>query len=158
MLTFITESCFYSQVWHLVRHDSDSQKDSERSNKLVSEIYLTRYASPTVALALAFLRLTDLVWVDGRRRGSEWCNELSVANSVRLGVAALHSLAACSLLMTVDFFKLNGDLEIKGAGEMVQQQISCLSIGSHNLCLVNSKLQCTLPNNWNPLSSLASRL
>jgi len=25
-----------------VRHDSDSQKDSERSNKLVSEIYLTR--------------------------------------------------------------------------------------------------------------------
>ena len=31
-----------SQVWHLVRHDSDSQKDSERSNKLVSEIYLTR--------------------------------------------------------------------------------------------------------------------
>lgn len=42
-MTFITESCFYSQVWHLVRHDSDSQKDSERSNKLVSEIYLTRY-------------------------------------------------------------------------------------------------------------------
>jgi len=30
------------KVWHLVRHDSDSQKDSERSNKLVSEIYLTR--------------------------------------------------------------------------------------------------------------------
>ena len=27
--------------WHLVRHDSDSQKD-ERTNKLVSEIYLTR--------------------------------------------------------------------------------------------------------------------
>ena len=113
MLTFITESCFYSQVWHLVRHDSDSQKDSERSNKLVSEIYLTRYASPTVALALAFLRLTDLVWVDRRRRGSECCNELSVANSLRLGVAALHSLAACSLSMTVDFFKFNGELEIK---------------------------------------------
>ena len=37
---------FQSQVWHLVRHDSDSQKDSERSNKLVSEIYLTRYFSP----------------------------------------------------------------------------------------------------------------
>ena len=73
MSILITESCFYSQVWHLVRHDSDSQKDSERSNKLVSEIYLTRYASPTVALALAFLRLTDLVWVD-RRRGSECCN------------------------------------------------------------------------------------
>ena len=101
-MTFITESCFYSQVWHLVRHDSDSQKDSERSNKLVSEIYLTRYASPTVALALAFLRLTDLVWVDRRRRGSECCNELSVANSVRLGVAALHSLAACSLSMAVE--------------------------------------------------------
>ena len=32
-------------MWHLVRHDSDSQKDSERSNKLVSEIYLTRYFS-----------------------------------------------------------------------------------------------------------------
>ena len=47
MLTFITESCFYSQVWHLVRHDSDSQKDSERSNKLVSEIYLTRFFSLT---------------------------------------------------------------------------------------------------------------
>ena len=30
------------KMWHLVRHDSDSQKDSERSNKLVSEIYLTR--------------------------------------------------------------------------------------------------------------------
>ena len=29
-------------MWHLVRHDSDSQKDNERSNKLVSEIYLTR--------------------------------------------------------------------------------------------------------------------
>ena len=29
------------KMWHLVRHDSDSQKD-ERSNKLVSEIYLTR--------------------------------------------------------------------------------------------------------------------
>ena len=29
-------------MWHLVRHDSDSAKDSERSNKLVSEIYLTR--------------------------------------------------------------------------------------------------------------------
>merc|ERR1711963_1293266 len=28
-------------MWHLVRHDSDSQKD-ERTNKLVSEIYLTR--------------------------------------------------------------------------------------------------------------------
>jgi plexin A len=28
-------------MWHLVRHDSDNQKD-ERSNKLVSEIYLTR--------------------------------------------------------------------------------------------------------------------
>lgn len=28
------------KVWHLVRHNSD--KDSERSNKLVSEIYLTR--------------------------------------------------------------------------------------------------------------------
>ena len=30
------------KMWHLVRHDSDSQKDNERSNKLVSEIYLTR--------------------------------------------------------------------------------------------------------------------
>ena len=30
------------KMWHLVRHDCDSQKDSERSNKLVSEIYLTR--------------------------------------------------------------------------------------------------------------------
>ena len=29
------------KMWHLVRHDSDSQKD-ERTNKLVSEIYLTR--------------------------------------------------------------------------------------------------------------------
>jgi plexin A len=29
------------KMWHLVRHDSDNQKD-ERSNKLVSEIYLTR--------------------------------------------------------------------------------------------------------------------
>ena len=29
-------------MWHLVRHDSDNQKDNERTNKLVSEIYLTR--------------------------------------------------------------------------------------------------------------------
>ena len=28
-------------MWHLVRHDTDNNKD-ERSNKLVSEIYLTR--------------------------------------------------------------------------------------------------------------------
>jgi len=28
-------------MWHLVRHDSDNTKD-ERSNKMVSEIYLTR--------------------------------------------------------------------------------------------------------------------
>ena len=30
------------KMWHLVRHDADNQKDNERTNKLVSEIYLTR--------------------------------------------------------------------------------------------------------------------
>ena len=29
------------KMWHLVRHDCGSQKDSERSNKLVSVFYLT---------------------------------------------------------------------------------------------------------------------
>lgn len=38
----IMDSCSGIKMWHLVRHDSDSQKDNERSNKLVSEIYLTR--------------------------------------------------------------------------------------------------------------------
>ena len=40
----VTHQHFISgiKMWHLVRHDSDSQKDNERSNKLVSEIYLTR--------------------------------------------------------------------------------------------------------------------
>ena len=114
------------KVWHLVRHDSDSQKDSERSNKLVSEIYLTRYFSPSPGsfhlhqvpftfirylnttshhslsgFSQTFPRLTDLVWVD-RLRGSECCNELSVANSVRLGVASLHSVAPRSLSVAVD--------------------------------------------------------
>ena len=108
---FITDSCFYSQVWHLVRHDSDSQKDSERSNKLVSEIYLTRYFhlhhvshlvlftiiryfsltlgtslktfthSPWASVNQTLPGWTDLVWID--RRGSECCNELKGANSPR---------------------------------------------------------------------------
>ena len=43
---FVTKTKIYFipgiKMWHLVRHDSDSQKDNERSNKLVSEIYLTR--------------------------------------------------------------------------------------------------------------------
>jgi len=30
------------RMWHLCRHDNDTNKDSERSNKLVTEIYLTR--------------------------------------------------------------------------------------------------------------------
>ena len=30
-------------MWHLFRHDNDNPKDSDRSNKLVTEIYLTRY-------------------------------------------------------------------------------------------------------------------
>ena len=32
-------------MWHLVRHDNDNPKDSDRSNKLVTEIYLTRYGT-----------------------------------------------------------------------------------------------------------------
>ena len=106
---FITESCLQSQVWHLVRHDSDSQKDSERSNKLVSEIYLTRYFhlhhvphlvlftfiryfllplgtslktfthSPWTSVNQTLPGWTDLVWID--RQGSERCNEWWIANS-----------------------------------------------------------------------------
>ena len=30
------------KVWHLVRHEWDNDKDGERHNKMVSEIYLTR--------------------------------------------------------------------------------------------------------------------
>ena len=30
------------KIWHLVRHEWDNDKDGERHNKMVSEIYLTR--------------------------------------------------------------------------------------------------------------------
>ena len=38
---YIQIFCTGIKMWHLVRHDTDNNKD-ERSNKLVSEIYLTR--------------------------------------------------------------------------------------------------------------------
>jgi len=37
------------KVWHLVKHhDSDNQKEGERGNKMVSEIYLTRLLATKV--------------------------------------------------------------------------------------------------------------
>jgi plexin A len=36
-------------VWHLVKHhDNDNQKEGERGNKMVSEIYLTRLLATKV--------------------------------------------------------------------------------------------------------------
>ena len=40
-------------MWHLVRHDNDNPKDSDRSNKLVTEIYLTRYGTSDIILTCA---------------------------------------------------------------------------------------------------------
>lgn len=38
------------QVWHLVKHhDTDTQKEGERGNKMVSEIYLTRLLATKVS-------------------------------------------------------------------------------------------------------------
>lgn len=55
----ICESCFlyvfsdglnFFQVWHLVKHhDTDAQKEGERGNKMVSEIYLTRLLATKVS-------------------------------------------------------------------------------------------------------------
>lgn len=37
------------KVWHLVKHhDTDAQKEGERGNKMVSEIYLTRLLATKV--------------------------------------------------------------------------------------------------------------
>lgn len=62
----ICESCFlyvfndglnFFQVWHLVKHhDTDAQKEGERGNKMVSEIYLTRLLATKVS-AVIYLSL-----------------------------------------------------------------------------------------------------
>lgn len=43
----------FLQVWHLVKHhDNDNQKEGERGNKMVSEIYLTRLLATKVSLKI----------------------------------------------------------------------------------------------------------
>lgn len=39
-----------SQVWHLVRQQESEQREGERTNKMVSEIYLTRLLSTKLTL------------------------------------------------------------------------------------------------------------
>lgn len=44
---------FFFQVWHLVKHhDTDAQKEGERGNKMVSEIYLTRLLATKVSAVI----------------------------------------------------------------------------------------------------------
>lgn len=46
----LTYEIILFQIWHLVKHhDSDAQKEGERGNKMVSEIYLTRLLATKVS-------------------------------------------------------------------------------------------------------------
>ena len=80
----IMDSCSGIKMWHLVRHDSDSQKDNERSNKLVSEIYLTRLLATKGTLQKFVDDLFETIFSTAHR-GSALPLAIKVRNTGRVG-------------------------------------------------------------------------
>ena len=80
----IMDSCPGIKMWHLVRHDSDSQKDNERSNKLVSEIYLTRLLATKGTLQKFVDDLFETIFSTAHR-GSALPLAIKVRNTGRVG-------------------------------------------------------------------------
>ena len=83
-LHVIMDSCSGIKMWHLVRHDSDSQKDNERSNKLVSEIYLTRLLATKGTLQKFVDDLFETIFSTAHR-GSALPLAIKVRNTGRVG-------------------------------------------------------------------------
>ena len=83
-LHVIMDSCSGIKMWHLVRHDSDSQKDNERSNKLVSEIYLTRLLATKGTLKKFVDDLFETIFSTAHR-GSALPLAIKVCNTGRVG-------------------------------------------------------------------------
>ena len=82
-------------MWHLVRHDSDSQKDNERSNKLVSEIYLTRLLATKGTLQKFVDDLFETIFSTAHR-GSALPLAIKVRKHWKIGVGCWLWIFFCS--------------------------------------------------------------
>jgi hypothetical protein len=80
-------------MWHLVRHDSDNQKD-ERSNKLVSEIYLTRLLATKGTMQKFVDDLFETIFSTAHR-----------GSALPLAIKVTHLLIHCLLVWWVSSLK-----------------------------------------------------
>ena len=102
-LHVIMDSCSGIKMWHLVRHDSDSQKDNERSNKLVSEIYLTRLLATKGTLQKFVDDLFETIFSTAHR-GSALPLAIKVRNTGRLELVVGCGFFLCSNTATTRIF------------------------------------------------------